>query len=100
MKIYSGSTIDDARAPDGKSYSKIVNAFRYRSEFVPGCTCNSAGKTGLAHIRIEDDKTIRVGDIVADAYGLMEASREGRSGMIFKRIRAARLKAERLPKAR
>ena len=97
-KIYSGSTIDDARASDGKPYSKIVNAFRYRNEFVSGCTCNSISKTGLAHIRIEDDKTIRIGDIVSNANGLMEASREGRSGIIFTRIRAARLKAERLPK--
>ena len=97
-KIYSGSTIDDAKSPDGKPYSKIVNAFRFRKEFVSECRCHAEGAFGLAHVRIEDDKTIRVGDIVANANGLMVASREGRSGIIFTRIRAARLKAERLPK--
>ncbi len=97
-KIYSGSTIDDAKTSEGKLYSKIANAFRFRKEFVSECRCHAAGAFGLAHVRIEDDKTIRVGDIVANANGLMVASREGRSGVIFTRIRAARLKAGKLPK--
>lgn len=95
-KVYSGSSIETATA-DGKPYSKFANAFRYRNEFVPGCSCQGEGKFGLAHIRVEDDKTIRVGDIVANANGLMVASRAGRKGIIFARIHAARLKAERLP---
>ena len=95
-KVYSGSSIETATA-DGKPYGKIANAFRYRNEFVPGCTCQGEGKFGLAHIRIEDDKTIRIGDIVANANGLMVASHTGRKGIIFTRLKAARLKAERLP---
>lgn len=96
-KLYSGSSIETAYASDGKPYSKIANAFRYRNESVPGCFCQSDGRAGLAHIRIEDDKTIKVGDIVANANGLMVASGTGRKGIIFARINAARLKAERLP---
>lgn len=95
-RVYSGADIDSALSTEGKPYSKNDNAFRFRKEFVAGCTCQ-ADKIGLAHIRIEDDKTIKVGDIVANANGLMVASREGRNGIIFSRIRAARLKAERLP---
>lgn len=95
-KVYSGSSIETATA-DGKPYGKIANAFRYRNEFVPGCSCQGDGRMGLAHIRIEDDKTIRIGDIVANANGLMVASRTGRKGIIFTRLKAARLKAEGLP---
>lgn len=96
-KVYSGSSIETAYSSDGKPYNKIANAFRYRNESVPGCACQSDGRAGLAHIRIEDDKTIRVGDIVANANGLMVASGTGRKGIIFARINAARMKAERLP---
>lgn len=96
-KVYSGSSIETAYSSDGKPYSKIANAFRYRNESVPGCFCQSDGRAGLSHIRIEDDKTIRVGDIVANANGLMVASGTGRKGIIFTRINAARMKSERLP---
>ena len=96
-RIYSGRSIETSvSSGDGKPYAKILNAFRFRNESVAGCTCQASGKFGLAHIRIEDDKTIRVGDIVADANGLMVAS-EGRNGLVFSRVRASRLKAERLP---
>lgn len=95
-QVYSGGSIETATA-EGKPYSKIANAFRYRTEFVSGCSCQSDGRMGLAHIRIEDDKTIRIGDIVANANGLMVASGAKRRGIIFTRVQAARLKAERLP---
>ena len=96
-KVYSGNSIETAYSSDGKPYSKITNAFRYRNESVPGCFCQSDGRAGLSHIRIEDDKTIRTGDIVAGADGLMVASGTGRRGIIFARVSAARMKAEKLP---
>ncbi|HMM88542.1 DUF2865 domain-containing protein [Bradyrhizobium sp.] len=74
-KVYSGSTIDDATADNGKSYSDLPNAFRYRNELVSGCTCNGKDQIGLAPVKIEDDPTLRKGDIVAGENGLQVAGR-------------------------
>jgi hypothetical protein len=48
---------------------------RYRDELVKGCSCNGKDPTGLASIRIEDDPTLRKGDIVASGNGLVVAGR-------------------------
>ncbi|MCA6117951.1 DUF2865 domain-containing protein [Bradyrhizobium sp. WSM 1738] len=76
-KVYSGGNIDDATAENGKSYSELPNAFRYRNELVGGCTCNGKDPVGLAQVKIEDDPTLRKGDIVAGANGLLVAGRSG-----------------------
>ncbi|MCP3369164.1 DUF2865 domain-containing protein [Bradyrhizobium cajani] len=70
-----GSNIDDATTENGKSYSELPNAFRYRSEIVAGCTCNGKDPVGLAQIKVEDDPTLRKGDIVAGSDGLVVANR-------------------------
>jgi hypothetical protein len=70
-----GSNIDDATTQNGKSYSDLPNAFRYRTEIVAGCTCNGKDPAGLAQVKIEDDPTLRKGDIVASANGLVVANR-------------------------
>ena len=70
-----GSNIDDATTDSGKSYSDLPNAFRYRNEIVAGCTCNGKDPAGLASVKVEDDPTLRKGDIVAGADGLVVASR-------------------------
>ena len=70
-----GSNIDNAATEAGKSYSDLPNAFRYRNEIVAGCTCNGKDATGLASLKAEDDPTLRKGDIVAGADGLVVASR-------------------------
>ncbi len=70
-----GSNIDDATTENGKSYSDLPNAFRYRNEIVTGCTCNGKDPAGLAQVKVEDDPTLRKGDIVAGANGLVVASR-------------------------
>jgi len=73
-KVVYGSNIDNAETEAGKSYSELPNAFRYRTEMVEGCTCNGRDQIGLAQVKIEDDPTLRKGDIVAGADGLMVAS--------------------------
>jgi hypothetical protein len=70
-----GSNIDNASTEAGKSYSDLPNAFRYRNEIVAGCTCNGKDPAGLAQVRAEEDPTLRKGDIVASADGLVVASR-------------------------
>lgn len=70
-KVVYGSNIDQAATKEGKTYSELPNAFRYRNELVAGCTCNGKDQTGLAPVRIESDPTLRKGDIVAGVNGLM-----------------------------
>ena len=74
-KLVYGSNIDNAATENGKPYSELPNAFRYRNELVAGCTCNGKDQVGLAPVRIENDPTLRKGDIVAGADGLMVAGR-------------------------
>ncbi|WP_028349300.1 DUF2865 domain-containing protein [Bradyrhizobium murdochi] len=76
-KVFYGSSIDDAAAENGKAYSELPNAFRYRNELVGGCTCNGKDQVGLAQVKIEDDPTLRKGDIVAGENGLLVAGRSG-----------------------
>jgi hypothetical protein len=73
-KVVYGSSIDSAATEKGKPYSELPNAFRYRNELVAGCTCNGKDQLGLAPIRIENDPTLRKGDIVAGANGLVVAN--------------------------
>jgi hypothetical protein len=74
-KIVYGSNIDNAATETGKPYSELPNAFRYRTELVAGCTCNGKDQIGLAPVKIENDPTLRKGDIVAGSDGLMVAGR-------------------------
>ena len=76
-KLFYGSSIDSATSDKGKSYSDLPNAFRYRNELVSGCTCNGKDQVGLASVKIEDDPTLRKGDIVAGQNGLLVAGRSG-----------------------
>ena len=74
-KLVYGSTIDNAATESGQPYSELPNAFRYRNELVAGCTCNGKDQIGLAPVAIENDPTLRKGDIVAGSGGLMVAGR-------------------------
>ena len=74
-KVVYGSNIDNAATETGKPYSELPNAFRYRSELVAGCTCNGKDLIGLAPVKIENDPTLRKGDIVAGEGGLVVANR-------------------------
>ena len=74
-KVVYGGNIDNAATESGKPYSELPNAFRYRNELVAGCTCNGKDQVGLAPVNIENDPTLRKGDVVAGAGGLMVAGR-------------------------
>ena len=79
-KLVYGSNIDNAATETGKPYSELPNAFRYRNEIVSGCTCNGKDQVGLAAVKIEDDPTLRKGDIVAGENGLQVVGRSDRRG--------------------
>jgi hypothetical protein len=73
--MYAGSGgIDNATTSSGQAYTDLPNAYRYRNEMVSGCTCNGKDGLGLAAVKIEDDRTLRKGDIVAGADGLVIAT--------------------------
>jgi hypothetical protein len=74
-KVVYGSNIDSAATETGQPYSELPNAFRYRNEIVADCTCNGKDQVGLAPVKIENDPTLRKGDIVAGADGLMSVGR-------------------------
>src|SRR5277367_1096505 len=76
-KVVYGGNIDNAATETGKRYSELPNAFRYRNEIVAGCTCNGKDQFGLAPVNIENDPTLRKGDLVAGNGGLMVAGRSG-----------------------
>lgn len=63
--------IDAARGKDGTAYSSLQNAYAYRNELNPSCTCNAASSTGVAPIDVMDDPTLRAGDLVVTANGVM-----------------------------
>ncbi len=70
-KIYNGSSIDHATAPDGKRYAELATAFVYRDKIVADCTCNGRDAFGLVNTPVADDPTLRPGDIVATNGGLL-----------------------------
>jgi hypothetical protein len=74
-QVFYGGSIDHAVSRSGKLYSQLPNAFRYRKELIAGCTCNGKDSGGLAHINVEDDPTLRRGDLVATGDGSLVASR-------------------------
>jgi Protein of unknown function (DUF2865) len=74
-RLVYGSSIDSAATESGKPYSELPNAFKYRTELVAGCTCNGKDQIGLAPVKIENDPTLRKGDIVAGESGLVVANR-------------------------
>jgi hypothetical protein len=95
MQVYSGSDIDNATTERGLAYNKLVNAFRFRREMVASCTCNARDRVGLTRVSIEDDSTVRSGDLVAQENGFAIAS-EGGSGhrrMMFRPLSQAKARA-------
>jgi hypothetical protein len=75
-----GNEIDNAVTDDGRPYSELPNAFRYRNELVAGCTCNGKNPAGLASIPLDNDPTLRRGDLVAGKQGLEVVTRDPSRG--------------------
>src|SRR5580704_18039561 len=100
-ELVYGSNIDHAGTENGKPYSELPNAYRYRNEIVAGCTCNGKDQIGRAPVSIENDPTLRKGDIVAGANGLTVASRgadrRGASLNFSPLSQQARLRNQRAP---
>ncbi len=70
-----GGQIDQAASVDGEPYTKLENAFRYRKEFVSGCSCKPEGMSWAQALQGVEDKTVKKGDIVVDEQKAQELSR-------------------------
>ena len=86
VKLYSGSDIDSARTGEGEAYRTLANAFRFQREIVPQCSCRSSASTGLSPIAIEDDMTLRSGDIIAadDGFKIAAITSGARRSVLFR----------------
>src|SRR5262249_55982930 len=74
-KVFNGGEIGGAVAPDGERYAGLKTAYLYRKSIVPNCTCNGRDIFGLAPIDVKSDPTLRAGDTVATADGVIIVTR-------------------------
>ena len=70
-KVFYGSHIDSASAGNGERYADSENAFAYRKALRADCTCNGRSPSGLAPVDLALDTSLRSGDVVATADGLV-----------------------------
>jgi hypothetical protein len=73
-KVFFGSSIDRAYAATGERYADSENAFAYRKALRADCTCNGQSPAGLASVDLAMDGSLRSGDAVATADGLVAYS--------------------------
>ena len=73
-KVFFGSSIDRAYAATGERYADSENAFAYRKALRADCTCNGHSPAGLASVDLAMDGSLRSGDTVATADGLVAYS--------------------------
>ncbi len=73
-KVFYGSNIDSASAGNGERYADSENAFAYRKALKPDCTCNGRSAAGLAPVDLAYDTSLRAGDVIATANGLVAYS--------------------------
>lgn len=72
-----GEDISSATSINGQPYSSMPNAFRYRQEFNPSCSCKAAGQTWADALKSIDDKAAaeQQGDIIVTEESAKKMSR-------------------------
>ncbi len=72
-----GEDINQAVSINGQPYSSSPNAFRYRQEFNPSCSCKAAGQTWADALKSIDDKAAaeQQGDIIVTEESAKKMSR-------------------------
>jgi len=64
----SGEDIGQAVSTSGRLYTELPNAFAYRKQFNPSCSCKAAGQTWADALRtLDGDQTVERGDIVVNS---------------------------------
>ncbi|MCC7346107.1 MAG: DUF2865 domain-containing protein [Variibacter sp.] len=57
-----GETIAQAVSINGRPYTELPNAFKFRQEYNPSCTCKQAGQSWAE--AVPDDPTVERGDVI------------------------------------
>jgi hypothetical protein len=72
-----GEDINQAVSMNGQPYSSSPNAFRYRQEFNPSCSCKAPGQTWSDALKSIDDKAAaeQQGDIIVTEESAKKMSR-------------------------
>jgi hypothetical protein len=70
-KVFFGSTIGSAASNSGERYADSENAFAFRKALRADCTCNGRDPAGLAPVDLTLDSSLRAGDVIATATGLV-----------------------------
>jgi hypothetical protein len=73
-RVFFGSNIDNAYAASGERYADSENAYAYRKALRADCTCNGHNPAGLAPVDLALDGSLRPGDMLATADGLVAYS--------------------------
>jgi hypothetical protein len=73
-KVFYGSNVEGATSVTGERYADSENAFAYRKALRADCTCNGRNSAGLAPVDLALDNSLRAGDVVATAEGLVAYS--------------------------
>jgi hypothetical protein len=72
-----GEDMSQAVSVNGQPYSALPNAFHYRQEFSPSCSCKAAGQTWSDALKSIDDKAAaeQQGDIIVTEESAKKMSR-------------------------
>lgn len=72
-----GEDMNQAVSVTGQNYSALPNAFHYRTEFNPTCSCKAAGQTWADALKSIDDKSAaqQQGDIIVTEEGAKKMQR-------------------------
>jgi uncharacterized protein DUF2865 len=72
-----GEDMNQAVSTSGQSYTALPNAFHFRQEFNPSCSCKAAGQTWADALKSVDDKAAaeQQGDIIVTEEGAKKMSR-------------------------
>src|ERR1700733_14700544 len=72
-----GEDMNQAVSVSGQAYTSSPNAFRFRQEFNPTCSCKAAGQTWSDALKAVDDKAAaeQQGDIIVTEEGSKKMSR-------------------------
>jgi hypothetical protein len=59
-----GEDVAQSVSTTGQPYTSLANAFRYRQEFNPSCSCRRPGESWADTLRNQEDTTVERGDII------------------------------------
>ncbi|NOJ40998.1 DUF2865 domain-containing protein [Bradyrhizobium australiense] len=76
-----GEDINQAVSINGQPYSSLPNAFKFRTEFNPSCSCKPAGQTWSEALKSVDDKATveQQGDIIVTEESARRMQQRGQA---------------------